>query len=289
MAASSNSASPPDPNSIPAIRTFQFDSTSIGELASAVNLFRGDVNIRQNLFTLPGRHGAAMDLEVAILYQSNVYQDAAVWNRDAPTGVLGLGWSFPLTYVQAIDNGSPDPDTRTYVLSDRGSLNALVRQPQLHFLFAMPASLAASLQPGQPVPGAVRAQFLQNGLPLDPSAVVGGASGAWTLADDVLQQLFSIQTSLAESDTCDVCYGGQAFQLQRYHFWQLAYFPTYERWLIVTDDGIRKSFGGLGPTTSQGYRTGVGNSIAWQVWWAANGVPAWPGPSALTAGQGQGR
>ena len=30
---------------VPAIRTFQLDSTSSGQLASAVNLFRGDVNI----------------------------------------------------------------------------------------------------------------------------------------------------------------------------------------------------------------------------------------------------
>src|SRR5690349_17908980 len=102
-----------DTDGIPAIRTFQFDSTSIGELSSAVNLFRGDVNIPQKLFTLPGRaSGGAMDVNFTILYQSNVYRDAMKWNRDAPTGVLGLGWSFPLTYIQAADSGSPDPDTR---------------------------------------------------------------------------------------------------------------------------------------------------------------------------------
>src|SRR5215475_1827273 len=160
MAGSSNSSPPAGPDGIPAIRTFQFDSTSIGALASAVNLFRGDVNIRQPLFTLPGRRGRALDVDVAILYQSNVYQDAVLWNRDAPTGVLGLGWTFPLTSIQATDNGSPDPDTRTYALSDNGSLNTLARQPQPPFLFTLPANVAAGLQAGQPLPAAVRAQFL---------------------------------------------------------------------------------------------------------------------------------
>ncbi|HJZ80422.1 MAG TPA: hypothetical protein VKD91_08750, partial [Pyrinomonadaceae bacterium] len=277
-----------DPNTIPAIRTFQFDSTSIGSLATAVNLFRGDVNIPQNLFTLPGRRtGSGMDLNVTILYQSNVFRDAVLWNRDAPTRVLGLGWGLPLTYIQAIDNGSPDPDTRTYVLSDNGNPNQVVRQPQQHFLFTIPATIANTLQNGQPVAQQVRALFLQNGLPMDPGTTANGAAGAWTLSDGVLQQLFSIQTSPGDSSLCDVCYGGQSFQLQNYHFWQIVYFPTYERWLIVTDDGIRKSFGGMSPKTTEGYCTSNGNSIAWEVWWAVNGVPVWAGPSSLTSGQVQ--
>jgi large repetitive protein len=279
---------PAGPNTIPAIRTFQFDSTSIGSLATAVNLFRGDVNIPQNLFTLPGRRsGSGMDLNVTILYQSNVFRQAVLWNRDAPTGVLGLGWSLPLTYIQAIDNGSPDPDTRTYVLSDNGNPNQLVRQPQQHFLFTIRATIANTLQNGQPVAQQVRALFLQHGLPLDPGATASGAAGAWILSDDVLQQLFSIQTSPSDSSLCDVCYGGQSFQLQNYRFWQIVYFPTYERWLIVTDDGIRKSFGGMSPKTTEGYCTSNGNSIAWEVWWAVNGIPVWTGPSSLTTGQVQ--
>ncbi len=115
---------------IPAIRTFQFDSSSIGQLSSAVNLFRGDVNIPQTLFTLPGRHsGGGLDVDFTIFYQSNVYRQAILWNRDEPTGVLGLGWDLPLTYIDAATNGSPDPDTRSYVLYDNGRPNPLVRQP----------------------------------------------------------------------------------------------------------------------------------------------------------------
>jgi hypothetical protein len=286
MSESFNSASPSDPNSIPAIRTFQFDASSAGELASAVNLFRGDVNLTQDLFTLPGR-GAGMDVKFTIAYQSNVFREATLWNRDAPTGVLGLGWSFPLTYIQATSDGSPDPATRSYVLIDNGSPNGLVAQPQPHFLFTMPSSVASGLQASQPLPQTVREQFLQNGLPLDPSAAVSGSVGAWTLDDSVMQQVLTIQTSATNSSESKVCYGGQSFQLQNYHFWQIVYFAEYERWLIVTDDGIRKSFGGVSANTPQGYRTATGNSIAWQVWWQVNGIPFWTGPSSLTTVQSQ--
>src|SRR4029434_5993842 len=106
----------------------------------------------------------------------------------------------------------PDPNTLLCVLSDRGNPNQLVRQPQQHFLFTIPATIANTLQNGQPVAPQVRALFLQNGLPLDLGATASGAAGAWTLSDDVLQQLFSIQTSPGESSLCDVCYGGQSFQ-----------------------------------------------------------------------------
>src|SRR5690242_11210059 len=104
---------------IPAIRTFQFDSSSLGHLATAVNLFRGDVNLAQPLFSLPGRRGSAgLDVDVSLLYQSNVIRAASLWNRDAPTGVVGLGWDLPMTYIEATSSGSPDPDTRSYVFYD---------------------------------------------------------------------------------------------------------------------------------------------------------------------------
>src|SRR5262247_1172790 len=108
---SSSSSSAADGAGVPAIRTFQLDGSAIGQLSSAVNLFRGDVNLPQRLFSMPGRHrGSGLDVDFTAMYQSNVYRDAFTWNRDAPTGVLGLGWSLPLTYITATDSGSPDPD-----------------------------------------------------------------------------------------------------------------------------------------------------------------------------------
>lgn len=276
---------------VPPIRTFQFDSSSIGQLASAVNLFRGDVNIPQKLFSMPARRkDSGLGVDFSILYQSNVFQQTAIWNRDAPTGILGLGWNFPLTSIQATSTGSPDPETRAYLYSDNGGSSPLIRQPQQPFLFSMPARIAKTLNPGQ-VPAAMLALFLQTGLPMDPGTQVSGSDGAWTLSDGVLQQIFLIQPSATDDTLANVYYGGQAFQLLNYSFWHIVYFPLYERWLIVTDDGTRKSFGGLAASvtapTGQKFNTSTGNSIAWQVWWALNGVPAWTGPSLVTDGQVQ--
>lgn len=273
---------------VPAIRTFQFDSSSIGRISSSVNLFRGDVNVPQKLFSLPSRHsGSGLDIDFSIFYQSNVFQSASLRNLEAPTGVLGLGWNLPLTFIEATSGGSPDPDTRTYTLSDNGSSNVLIRQAVQPVLFSLPASLANALQMGRPVPAQVRSEFLNLGLPLSVDAVASGVAGNWNLADDENEQQFLIQTSARNANVCNVCYGGQAFQLRNYSFWHIIYFPTYERWLIVTGDGIRKSFGGGVSKTQNGYATSAANGIAWQVWWTLQGIPAWTGPSSVTASQKQ--
>ena len=283
--------SPSDPSTtdaaaVPSIRLFQFDGAGVGALASAVNLFRGDVNLAQNLFTFPGRQpGAGLDVDVTVMYQSNVARDATLWNLDSPTGVLGLGWSLPLTSIRATSSGSPDPQTWTYVLDDNGSPTELVRQPQPTVLYTLPADIVADFQPNTAVTTDLRSAFGQTGLLVDGNAALTTADGVWTITDAVNQQAFTIAASTADPDSYTVCYGGQEFQLHAYRPWQIVYFPTFERWLVVTDDGIRQSFGGVGPDLPQGFRTSVGNSVVWDVWWGANGVPQWTGPSTNTSGQ----
>jgi hypothetical protein len=68
---------------VPAIRTFQFDSSSIGQISSSVNLFRGDVNIPQTLFSWPSRHSrSGLDINFSIFYQSNVFRSAELRNLE---------------------------------------------------------------------------------------------------------------------------------------------------------------------------------------------------------------
>ncbi|MDT7950754.1 MAG: hypothetical protein RQ966_04540 [Acetobacteraceae bacterium] len=79
---------------VPEIVTFQMDASASGVVRSSVNLFRGDVTLMQSLLRMPGRDSdSALSASVSILYQSNVLRDAMTWNRDRPTGVLGLGWA----------------------------------------------------------------------------------------------------------------------------------------------------------------------------------------------------
>lgn len=303
----SNNANNGSSSSKPPLRGFQYDSSGIGSLPSAVNLFTGDLNLPQSLFTLPGRtRNSRLDLNLTISYQSDVERDAGTWNRDAPTGVLGLGWSLPLTWIEADSSGSPVPATRSYTYYNSGSGTPLVQQPQQPLLFRMDASLQSGLVDGAAVPSDILGAFRSNGLALSASALVsqvtdqpgagsgwqqqafpqakGSLTALWLVDDADLQQQFL----LGVGDDLYAYAGGQAFQLQSFQFYQILYFDRYERWLVVDDSGLRKSFGGLAATTDEGFKTGVGNSIAWSVWWAgASGQPLWSGPSTVSDGQVQ--
>jgi RHS repeat-associated protein len=272
---------------IPPIRTFQFDQAGLGELPSSVNLFRGDINSTQKLLSMPGRApGDGLDVTLTLLYQSNVYHDAMTWNRDAPTGILGLGWSLPLTFITFDDDGAPTAGTRSYSYSSQGTTTALVQEPSTPFLFAMDAELAGQLTDGATVPSAIVSAFAGYGLCLSAQAVVSAVSDtAWTLADDTNQQLFNLTRDGSVLNAWD---GGESYQLVSYQFWKILYYPPYERWLIVKEAGQRLSFGGIGPSTSQGYATAKGDSIVWGVrWLASQDAAVWIGPSTVTAGQDQ--
>ncbi|HEX5749729.1 MAG TPA: RHS repeat-associated core domain-containing protein [Archangium sp.] len=276
---------------IPSIRTFQFDSSAFGNLKSSVNLFRGDINFTQTLFSMPGRvSGDGMDVTVALLYQSNVFRDGQTWNRDNPTGVVGLGWSLPTTSIQLDDSGSVTPGTRTYQYVSGGSPAALAREPETPFLFSMPSSLSSGLSGGT-VSADVVARFASNGIALATTAKVTAVSSTqWAIADDDNQQLFNLQLDGGGLDAYD---GGESFQLVNYQFWKILYYAPYERWVVINESGQKMSFGGRGPDTPRGYATSAGNSIEWGVRWyvpnAETGQPEaiWEGDSNLTQGQGQ--
>ncbi len=271
----------------PAIRSFQYDSSSMGSLASSVNLFRGDLNLPQTLFSLPGRtKNSGLDLSLSLMYESNVHREAGTWNTDAPTGVVGLGWSLPLTWIEAQSNGSPVSQTRRYTFYDNGSANSLVQQPQQPFVLALDSSLIPLLANGTANAQIIN-QFREHGLPLSDSATLQNqASEQWLLDDVTLQQQFILQ--LEDSDTLQAYWGGAAYQLQNFSFKQIIYFEQYERWLVIDDSGLRHAFGGLSTTTTEGYQTSVNNSIVWDVWWQGEqGEALWQGASNVTQGQKQ--
>ncbi|WP_321807418.1 RHS repeat-associated core domain-containing protein [Burkholderia sp. BCC1993] len=276
---------------IPAIRTFQFDSSSVGDLSSSVNLFRGDINFTQTLLSMPGRTaGDNLDLTLSLLYQSNVHEGAITWNRDAPTGALGLGWTMPAPTIVLNDAGSLMPATRSYCYVSQSISTDLAREPTTPFVFSMNGTIADSLVNGGTVPAAAVAAFGANGLVLSPASRVSstGAS-AWQLADDANQQLYELALDGAVLNVFD---GGESYQLVNYEFWKILYYACYERWVIVKDNGLRLSFGGLSANVGN-YAASVGNSIEWGVRWASgngtSGAPValWQGSSGSIDGQYQ--
>lgn len=281
-----------DNSQIPAIRSFQFDSNSVGDLRSSVNLFRGDINFTQTLLSMPGRRtGDNLDLSIALLYQSNVLRDATTWNRDAPTSTLGLGWSMPVPTIVLDDAGSLVAATRSYRYVSQSISTDLAREPDNPFVLSMDGSLAELLSNGATVPAAIVAAFGAMGLSLSANTrVTVTGSSEWLLADDDNQQLFDL---VLDGNDLDVFDGGESYQLVDYKFWKILYYPCYERWVIVNTGGLKQSFGGMTANTPRGYATAAGNSVEWGVRWSSgpdsSGAPValWQGDSVQTDGQVQ--
>ncbi|WP_193727860.1 RHS repeat domain-containing protein [Paraburkholderia franconis] len=273
-------------SSTPSIRTFQMDASTVGVLKSSVNLFRGDVNLTQALFSMPGRTGNdGLQIDLSILYESNVNQEAMTWNRDRPTGVLGMGWSLPVSAITLDSGGAPAPGLAAYSIQMSGTSSQLVREPVNAKLFAMDGSLAGSLVDGQPVPGPIRSEFVRRGIALSASAIMEGAASPWLVDDAAREQQFVLQLGQQTLDAYD---GGESYQLVNYKFWKVLYYPRYERWAVTNETGQTLSFGGGVAQTAQGYNASAGNSIEWGVQWAdASGTPLWQGNSAVTANQRQ--
>ena len=113
---------------IPSIRTFQMDTSGAGVLKNSVNLFRGDVNYTQQLLTLPGRQqDDGLEVSFALQYQSNIHQQSVTRNLDAPTSVVGLGWSLSLPVIRLTNPDASTPGTFRYSLVRDGIDNALVQ------------------------------------------------------------------------------------------------------------------------------------------------------------------
>lgn len=271
-------------NSIPSIRTFQMDASTVGVLKNSVNLFRGDVNYTQKLFSMPGRTDKdGLQIDVSIQYQSNIHRQATTWNREAPTGVLGLGWSLPLSVISIDPDSFPAP---SYSIQAAGVSSSMVREPD-SILFPLDKSIQGQLLADQPVSADLRNAFIGRGLPLSVNAIVTEQGSTWVIRDDGLEQLFQLKLS-QDGSTLEVYDGGESYQLVNYKFWRVHYYPLYERWAVTNESGLNMSFGGGVSDTSQQNGISLGNSIEWGVQWVnASGKPIWRGNSAVTQGQAQ--
>jgi len=109
----------------PAIRSFEFDKTAIGNIKSSVNKFRGSVSLPMDFLTLQGREG--LDIKLSALYSSTIRKTLDTWNLDAPTGILGLGWQMPVEMIAVEKAGSRSSTSDTYYLVSGGSANPMIK------------------------------------------------------------------------------------------------------------------------------------------------------------------
>jgi large repetitive protein len=120
-----NNSAGPTQSQIPAIRTFQFDESAIGQIKNGVNYFRGSLQMPIDLVQLTGREG--LDVKVTIAYNSSIKNEIDAWNSEAPTGVIGLGWEMPSEYISVVKAGSGSSNSDSFYLLANGSANPLVK------------------------------------------------------------------------------------------------------------------------------------------------------------------
>jgi hypothetical protein len=113
------------PTAAPAVKNFALQPDVAGGASNSVNLFTGDVALPLNLVSLPGRGG--LDVNVSIAYSSNVQNTVGTWNLEAPTGILGLGWSMDIPKIVVDHKSTGAREDDTYYLIEGGIANRLVR------------------------------------------------------------------------------------------------------------------------------------------------------------------
>jgi hypothetical protein len=97
----------------------------VGTLQNSINLFTGQAGFPMTLASLPGRGG--LNPQLTILYNSaGVKQQVGTWNRDAPTGPVGLGWYLDFSHIVADHQNTGTRHDDTFYLVESGSLNKLV-------------------------------------------------------------------------------------------------------------------------------------------------------------------
>jgi RHS repeat-associated protein len=124
MADTTSNESSPELADIPALQSFQFEGDPLGQIKKSVNLFRGDVNLPLELASLEADVG--LSVAVTAIYDGSTCHRVDVWNRDAPTGILGLGWSLPIEQVVASRSGAASDALTRYYLHAGGSASEMV-------------------------------------------------------------------------------------------------------------------------------------------------------------------
>lgn len=106
-------------------QNYSLNPANLGSLQNSVSPYTGQVSFPMTVASLAGRGGLAP--EIVINYNSSgVKQMVNTWNREAPTGILGLGWSleFPRVICDLNQTGTRHDDT--FYLVEGGSSNVMV-------------------------------------------------------------------------------------------------------------------------------------------------------------------
>lgn len=104
-------------NKAPDISAFQYDKAVNGQIESNINLYRGAVCFAYHIVQLPVHDNVG--ISVSASYNSDIDKSLTLDNKEAPTGVMGLGWglTYDMIECERSDIGK-DPACRGYRLTN---------------------------------------------------------------------------------------------------------------------------------------------------------------------------
>lgn len=255
---------------IPAIRPTQFGGGSADLFKDSVNLFRGDVNLSLDLVSLTGRNG--LDIKVNASYNSNIKNDIDESNVSNPTGILGLGWNIGFERIEVDQRDSGTTNDNRYFLYANNSSNELVRNNRDWQRASLEQTAATELN-RKTVDQQLLNALKKHGIQLchETAVEIIEKDKKWSLTDNTNQTLYTVEK---KGNELAVMAGGESYECYQYNFSQIRYYPEFERWELIKDDGTINYFGGLTPEPN------TANTIQWKVKWGN-----WTGQSDRTAGQ----
>lgn len=255
-------------NQIPVLQTFQFENAGF-QSGQCVNLFRGNLAFPLKILSLPSRNG--MELSIQMLYQSNCEDDVSTWNLDAQIGILGLGWQMPYDRVLVDPKLNGTSEDNQYYLDQQGQTQKLIQIPGSYARGTIQKSALDSscLNSGQIDLGLAK-RMRSEQIPVSDQALVSFISEdsdktkRWLLNDPVQERFYYL---LEQEQMLEVSTGGLSFELENYLFWQISYYPEYEKWEIIKEDGSRLTYGGSGQALRPQQASNVVQyGIRWQNW-----------------------
>ncbi|MAP25101.1 MAG: hypothetical protein CMM87_06190, partial [Rickettsiales bacterium] len=285
---SSNSQQVTQQSSLPKLNGLQFDPQS-----KLVNLFRGSASFPIEILDLPSRNGLSYSLN--LLYQSDIgHTKVDQWSIDeandvATEEIAGVGWALPYERIIIAPkfNGTFDDNQYFWIMS--GQLMPLQPIKRSWTRGVLESSYTTDLE-NSTVNTNLQEGFLDQQLVVSTgSAITALSATCWEISDSDNEIVYTlvqdgssninIMSGRTSDTTTHTGSAGISFELYNYQYWQITYYPSFEKWQIIKNDGNIYTFGGSG----QEIDTGVSPHVQQKgVKWGN-----WIGPSSETAGQEQ--
>ncbi|MFA5669323.1 MAG: hypothetical protein WC967_08765, partial [Balneolaceae bacterium] len=108
----------------PEIESFFLSPDLKGAGQNSVNIYSGDVNLPVSLLSISGRGG--LNSNVTAFYNSNIQNQRDVWALEAPTSILGLGWSMDYDRIVVDHKNTGTVHDDDFYLISGGASNKLI-------------------------------------------------------------------------------------------------------------------------------------------------------------------